>query len=102
MVVTGDWISKSSPRIPTRGWWRRQHSRADCCGLVGPINTTNLTIQFTMNLSTEEVQAELKDLAYSRKDFEQVIKFIWALPKCFWSDVCKRFVATVIVGIQDD
>lgn len=55
-----------------------------------------------MQLSSEEVREELRKMAYNRKGFDEVITFIWALPKSFWSDVCKRLIATIIVGVQSD
>jgi len=55
-----------------------------------------------MNLTDEEVRAELKEMAYSTKGFNEVITFIWALPDSFWTRVSKRLIATVIVGVQPE
>ncbi len=53
-------------------------------------------------MTSEEVRQELREMAYTSKGFEEVVTFIWALPDCFWSRVCKRLIATIIVGIQSD
>jgi hypothetical protein len=50
-------------------------------------------------LTEKETHDELAKMAYSREDFEKVVTFVWALPDQFWARVCKRLVATVIIGL---
>lgn len=54
----------------------------------------------TTRLSNVEVLLELSSIAYTQKDFNQVITLVWALPDQFWVRVAKRLIATCIVGIQ--
>lgn len=52
-------------------------------------------------LTPEEVQEELKKMAYTRAGLDELITFVWALPDSFWTRVAKRMIATLIVGVQD-
>jgi hypothetical protein len=48
-------------------------------------------------MTSEEVMEELTKMAYSRKDFEQLVTLVYAMPNQFWTDVCKRLIATCLV-----
>jgi hypothetical protein len=50
----------------------------------------------------QQIRNELEQLAYSDRGFQEVITLVWALPDQFWVRVCKRLIATIIVGIQPD
>lgn len=54
-------------------------------------------------MTSDEVRAELKGLSYDRATFNQVIKLVWdaKYDNSFWHLVCRRLIATVIVGIQE-
>ena len=54
-----------------------------------------------IQLTDQEVRDELAKMAYRHEDFQQLVTFVWALPDQFWSRVCKRLVATAIVGVQE-
>lgn len=50
-------------------------------------------------LTDQELYNELFLLAFSEKDWDQIITLVWALPDSFWVRVCKRLIATAIVGV---
>lgn len=54
-------------------------------------------------MTPEEVRAELKEMAYDKAGFDQLIKLVWdpKFENSFWYRVCRRLIATVIVGIQE-
>jgi len=50
-------------------------------------------------LTDQELYNELFLLAYSEEEWKQLITLVWALPDSFWVSVCKRLIATVIIGV---
>jgi hypothetical protein len=50
-------------------------------------------------LTDQELYNELFLLAYTEEEWNQLITLVWALPDSFWVSVCKRLIATVIVGV---
>lgn len=50
-------------------------------------------------LTDQELYNELFLLAYTEEEWNQIITLVWALPDCFWVRVCKRLIATAIIGV---
>lgn len=55
-------------------------------------------------MTNEEIIAELVAMSYSKKGMDEVIALVWD-PKFdndFYSLICRRLIATVMVGHKDD